>query len=165
MRIIIVAKRPKVTRVVDAYLLDALNEAKKLAHTTDTAHPCSVSLVSIGSCSSRTQLKQALALGIEKGIHITTPDSLNAYTVSELLLDVIQHEQPDVIILTEELANTQQHTGQMLSSLLSHQRITSANTTQHRLLLIREMNSGAYSVAIPASEQTNLAQLKSVYPC
>ncbi len=152
MKIVIAAKRPKISRVVDPFLINAVEEANKLLNKSELSVQNNITVVSIGACRSRVQLKQALALGVQKGIQITTQDSLNAYTVSELLMDLIKHEQPDIVILTEELANAQNHTGQMLSYMLSNAALN-AEHSKKRLLLIREVNSGAYSVAIPAYKQ------------
>jgi electron transfer flavoprotein beta subunit len=155
MKIIIVVKRPKFADHHDAPLQAALTEA--LGAKTDSSN--SIVVVSIGSSQSTAQLEEAIQTGADKGIHIATPDSLNAYTVAEHLVGIVRREKPELIIISEQLSSEECQTGRVLSSMISESfpiQRSELDRKQYRLLVIREMLSGAHTVLLPITGEANI---------
>ena len=154
MKIIIVVKRPELTDNHDAPLQSALTEA--LNAKKDVLN--SIIVVSIGSSKSTAQLEKAIQTGANKGIHIVTPDSLNAYTVAENLVGIVKREKPELLIISEQLSSEECQTGRVLSSMISESfpiKRSELDRNQYRLLVIREMLSGAHTVMLPITSETN----------
>lgn len=152
MKIVVVVKREEHQLTEDLPLQAVLTEA--FCSKTDSSN--TIVVVSIGSDQSMKQLETAIANGADKGIHIATQDSLNAYTIAEFMTTIVKHEKPELIIISDQLTNEQCQTGKTLSSMLNEsypvERCT-LNRKQYRLLVIREMLSGAHTVLLPISAQ------------
>ena len=154
MKIIVVVKRTEDSLIDDSPLQAALTEA--FCSRTDSSN--TVVVVSIGSDHSMEQLDIAIQSGADKGIHIVTQDSLNAYSIAEFMTNIVMYEKPDQIIISEQLTNEQCQTGKTLSSMLNETypvERCALNKKQYRLLVIREMLSGAHTVLLPASIHTS----------
>ncbi|MGY8872064.1 MAG: hypothetical protein ACKVJE_16620 [Pseudomonadales bacterium] len=154
MKIIIVVKRPEVTGLHDASLQAALTEA--FSAKTDSSN--TIVVVSIGSSHSTAQLETAIEIGANKGIHIVTPDSLSAYTVAEHLIGIVKREKPELLIISEQLSSEESRTGRVLSSMINESFSTQCSgldRNQYRLLVIREMLSGAHTVLLPILTDTS----------
>lgn len=150
MKIVVVVERPLQPLDHDYPLQSALNEA--FCSRADSSN--SIVVVSIGSNQSKKQLEMAIESGADKGIHIVTQDSLNAYTVAEFMTNVVKYEKPDLIIISDQLTNEQCQTGKTLASMLNESfplERCALNRKQYRLLVIREMLSGAHTVLLPMS--------------
>lgn len=157
MKIVIAVKREKPQHADDSSLQSALREA--FCSKTDSSN--TIVVVSIGSDQSMNQLETAIENGADKGIHIITQDSLNAYTVAECMSDIVKCESPDLIIISEQLTNEQCQTGKTLSSLLTESfpiKRSALDRKQYRLLVIREMLSGAHTVLLPIVAENNITQ-------
>lgn len=151
MKIVVVVKRTEHTLIDDCSLQAALTEA--FCSRTDSSN--TIVVVSIGSGQSKKQLDLAIESGANKGIHIVTQDSLNAYTVAEFMTNIVKYEKPDQIIISDQLTNEQCQTGKTLSSMLNETypvERCALNRKQYRLLVIREMLSGAHTVLLPISK-------------
>lgn len=154
MKIVVVVKRPEHSLIDDSPLQAALTEA--FCSRTDSSN--TIVVVSIGSDQSKHQLETAIQSGADKGIHIVTQDSLNAYTVAEFMTKIVTYEKPDLIIISDQLTNEQCQTGKILSSMLNESyplERCALNRKQYRLLVIREMLSGAHTVLLPISTPTS----------
>ncbi len=150
MKIVVVVKREVNQLTDDLPLQAALTEA--FCSKTDSSN--TIVAVSIGSDKSMKQLEIAIEGGADKGIHIITQDSLNAYTVAEFMTNIVMQEKPELIILSDQLTNEQCQTGKTLSSMLNESypvKRCALNRKQYRLLVIRELLSGAHTVLLPTS--------------
>ncbi len=118
--------------------------------------------VSIGPKSCQEQLRSALALGADRGIHIETNQSLESLHVAKVLLKISQEEQPDLIILGKQAIDTDNNqTGQMLASLLDIPQATFAcelTIDNNKALVTREIDGGLQTLALhlPAVVTTDL---------
>lgn len=87
--------------------------------------------VSIGNEKSVDQLRQAMALGVDRAIHIQNHTELNALVVARLLKAIAKKEQPDLILLGKQSIDTDHNqTGQMLAGLLNIGQATFASELQ-----------------------------------
>lgn len=155
MKIVIAVKRDANDQQTYFALQQAMAEAF-LKQDNDALNTLVV--VSIGASTDTSQLKDAMDLGAHKGIHVITHDSINAYSVAEQLQRVIAQEEPELIIISPELTGEHCRTGKILSALLDESTMvmnaSHLNRNQYRLLVIREMNSGAYTVLLPIQQAT-----------
>lgn len=160
MKIIVVVKREDIQDRSDIALHTALNEA--FCAKTDKSNTLIV--VSIGSNGSTQQLEMAIESGADKGIQIITHDSLSAYTIAEYMIHIVICEKPDLIIISDQLTSEQCQTSKTLSSMLSEKfpvKRCALDRNQYRLLVIREILSGAHTVLLPTSESTNITEITS----
>src|SRR5688572_17176422 len=58
--------------------------------------------VSIGGDKVQEQLRAAMALGVDRSIHIQADDDLESLNVAKLLRAVVEKEQPGVILLGKQ---------------------------------------------------------------
>lgn len=154
MKIIIVVKRTELTGNHDTSLQAALTEG--FSAKEDSSN--SIVVVSIGSSQSTEQLETAIEIGANKGIHIVTSDSLNAYTVAEHLVGIVKREKPELLIISDQLSSEECQTGRVLSSMINESfsiKRSELDRNQYRLLVIREMLSGAHTVLLPISEDAS----------
>ncbi|MBA3988088.1 electron transfer flavoprotein subunit beta/FixA family protein [Aliidiomarina maris] len=121
-----------------------------------------VVVVSIGPKACQEQIRTALALGADRGIHIeadTTPDSL---AVAKLLKAVVADEQPDLVILGKQSIDSDNNqTGQMLGALTGMPQGTFASevvVNDGKVDVTREVDGGLQTVrlTLPAIVTTDL---------
>lgn len=93
----------------------ALEEAVRLK---EQGVAVEVIAVAIGDKSSQEQLRTALALGADRALLITTDQALEPLAVAKILNQVVQQEQPGLVILGKQAVdNDNNQTGQMLAAL------------------------------------------------
>lgn len=61
-----------------------------------------VVVVSIGSADATHQIRTALAMGADRGVHVVTEDALDPSTSAEALLKVVEDEKPDIVLLGKQ---------------------------------------------------------------
>jgi len=107
----------------------AVEEAIRLkeAKTVDE-----VVVVSIGPKQSQETIRTALAMGADRGIHITTDmridNDLQPLSVAKLLAEVAKKEEPDIFIVGKQSIDSDAaQTGPMLAQLLDWPQCTFAS--------------------------------------
>ncbi|GAB3023322.1 electron transfer flavoprotein subunit beta/FixA family protein [Bowmanella dokdonensis] len=121
-----------------------------------------VVVVSIGSKACQEQIRTALALGADRGIHIETEQSLQSLQVAKLLKKVVEEEKPDLVILGKQSIDSDNNqTGQMLAALCGMPQGTFASRVVingDSIEVTREIDGGLQTVAIklPAVVTTDL---------
>src|SRR5688572_5663919 len=61
-----------------------------------------VVVVSVGSDKVQEQLRSAMALGADRGIHVQAADELESLNIAKLLKAVVAKEQPALILLGKQ---------------------------------------------------------------
>src|SRR5690554_28455 len=121
-----------------------------------------VVVVSIGPKACQEQIRTALALGADRGIHVeadTMPDSL---AVAKLLKGVVADEQPDLVILGKQSIDSDNNqTGQMLGALTGMPQGTFASEVKvedGKVDVTREVDGGLQTLrlTLPAIVTTDL---------
>ncbi|RUO33556.1 electron transfer flavoprotein subunit beta/FixA family protein [Aliidiomarina sanyensis] len=119
-------------------------------------------VVSIGPKACQEQIRTALALGADRGIHVETdtmPDSLGA---AKLLSKVVAEEQPQLVILGKQAIDSDNNqTGQMLAALTDMPQGTFASEVKindGKVQVTREVDGGLQTVelTLPAVVTTDL---------
>ena len=118
--------------------------------------------VSIGPKACQEQIRTALALGADRGIHIETSDMPGSLAVAKLLKAVVDEEAPDLVILGKQAIDSDNNqTGQMLAALSGLPQGTFASEVtveQGQVKVTREIDGGLQTLALklPAVITTDL---------
>ncbi|WP_020408176.1 electron transfer flavoprotein subunit beta/FixA family protein [Hahella ganghwensis] len=121
-----------------------------------------VVVVSIGPKASQEQIRTALALGADRGIHIETEEQVQSLAAAKLLKAVVEKEQPQLIILGKQSIDTDNNqTGQMLAALCGYGQGTFASEVVvegDKVNVTREIDGGLATVSLnlPAVVTTDL---------
>jgi electron transfer flavoprotein beta subunit len=119
-------------------------------------------VVSAGPQTTQETIRQALAMGADRGIHIAHDQPLEPLAVAKLLAAVVAREKPDLIILGKQaIDGDNNQTGQMLAALLGWPQGTFASKIEAKdggLEVTREVDGGLETVALtlPAVVTTDL---------
>lgn len=119
-------------------------------------------VVSIGPAKAQETIRTALAMGIDRGVHIQTDEDLEPLAVAKLLKGVVDAEEPEIVILGKQaIDNDFGATGSMLAALLDWPQGTFANSMDKdgdSLVVAREIDGGLQTVkiALPAVVTTDL---------
>jgi electron transfer flavoprotein beta subunit len=118
--------------------------------------------VSIGPEKAQDQLRQALAMGADRGLLIKTDQDVEPLAVAKLLKAVALEEKPELVILGKQAIDDDcNQTGQMLAALLGWPQGTFASKVEKdgdRLKVTREIDGGLQTVSLklPAVVTTDL---------
>lgn len=128
----------------------AVEEAVRLK---EAGKASAVVVVTIGHKAAQEQVRSALAMGADRGIHIETGTTdLDALTVATLLAKVLEAEQPDLMFLGKQAIDSDNNqTGQMLAALLDWPQATFASKVvidNHEVLVTREVDGGLQTLAL-----------------
>ncbi len=87
-----------------------------------------VVVVSIGVADAAHQIRTALAMGADRGVHVITDDALDPSTAAEVLHKVVDEEKPDVVLLGKQAVDDDMgQTGAMLAERLGWGQATFAS--------------------------------------
>jgi electron transfer flavoprotein beta subunit len=118
--------------------------------------------VTIGGDKSQEQLREAMALGADRSIHIQASDDLEPLNVAKLLKAVVLNEQPALILLGKQSIDSDNNqVGQMLAALCNLPQATFASKVElsaDKVVVSREVDGGeqVLSLQLPAVITTDL---------
>ncbi len=118
--------------------------------------------VSIGPDKAQETIRTALAMGIDRGIHVKTDADVEPLAVAKILKAIVGEESPDLVILGKQaIDDDSNQTGQMLAALLDWPQATFANEITKdgdQLTVGREVDGGIQTikVSLPAIVTTDL---------
>lgn len=118
--------------------------------------------VSVGDKSCQEQIRTALALGADRGIHVDTQGRVEPLVVAKLLKAVVEKEQPQLVILGKQsIDGDNNQTGQMLGALANMGQGTFASKVVvegDQVKVTREIDGGMQTVSLklPAIVTTDL---------
>lgn len=118
--------------------------------------------VSVGDKSCQEQIRTALALGADRGIHVETQGNVEPLVVAKLLKAVVDKEQPKLVILGKQsIDGDNNQTGQMLGALANMGQGTFASkvvVVGDTVNVTREIDGGlqTLSLKLPAIVTTDL---------
>ncbi|MBK8012284.1 MAG: electron transfer flavoprotein subunit beta/FixA family protein [Deltaproteobacteria bacterium] len=150
----------------------AVEEALRL----QKAHGGEVVVVSIGAKDATTQIRQALAMGADRGILVLS-DELDSDAVARVLVKLVAEEKPDLVIMGKQATDDDANqAGQLLAGYLGWPQATFASKTEGleseaekaqkpgvviengEALVLREVDGGLETIAVtlPAVVTTDL---------
>jgi len=121
-----------------------------------------VVVVSIGEKSCQEQIRTALALGADRGIHVEVDGRVEPLEVAKLLKGVVDQEQPSLVILGKQsIDGDNNQTGQMLGALANMGQGTFASEIKidgDTIAVTREVDGGLQTLKLnlPAIVTTDL---------
>lgn len=84
--------------------------------------------LTIGPSAAQETLRTALAMGVDRAIHVETDEELEALSVAKLLRKVVDKEQPSIVLLGKQAIDDDAcQTGQILAGLLGWPQATFAS--------------------------------------
>lgn len=118
-----------------------------------------VMAVSIGCKKAQETIRTALAMGVDRGIHVATDmktdTELQPLAVAKILAAVVEKEKPDIVILGKQaIDGDNNQTGQMLAQLLGWPQGTSASEVviaedRKSIEITREVDGGLQVLDMP----------------
>ena len=118
--------------------------------------------VSIGPAKAQETIRTALAMGMDRGVHVTTDEDLEPLAVAKILKAVAEAEGAEIIIMGKQaIDNDYGSTGGMLAALLGWPIGQYANTVtpgEGKIEVKREIDGGLQTVnlTLPAVVTTDL---------
>lgn len=137
----------------------AVEEAVRLK---ESGAATEVIAVSIGDKACQEQIRTALALGADRGIHLETDQQLDSLNIAKLLQKIVEEEAPQLVILGKQSIDSDNNqTGQMLAALTNMPQGTFASklaVNDDKIQVTREVDGGLQTVelTLPAIVTTDL---------
>ncbi len=118
--------------------------------------------VSIGPSQAQETIRQALAMGADRGILVETDETVEPLAVAKVLRAVTEAEAPEIVLLGKQaIDDDSNQTGQMLAAMLDWPQGTFASEVEiadGKASVTREVDGGLQTVALqmPAVITTDL---------
>ena len=118
--------------------------------------------VSMGPDQCQETIRTALAMGCDRGIHVSTDINLEPLAVAKLLASVVAKENPKLVILGKQaIDDDSNQTGQMLSAILGWSQGTFASNIsieKDNAKVTREIDGGleTLNIKLPSVITTDL---------
>ena len=137
----------------------ALEEALRLR---EKGIATEVVVVGIGPADLTAHLRNGLAMGANRAIHVVTADEVQPLTAARVLLKLVEKEQPELVILGKQaIDDDANQTGQMLAALWDRPQATFASKVEiagGKATVTREVDAGLETIEaeLPAVITTDL---------
>ena len=137
----------------------ALEEALRLR---DKGIATEVVVATIALADAQAHLRNGLAMGANRAIHVVTDQAIQPLTAARTLLKLIEKESPDLVILGKQaIDDDANQTGQMLATLWGRPQATFASKLEiegGKAKVTREVDAGleTLEVDLPAVVTTDL---------
>ena len=137
----------------------ALEEALRLR---DKGIATEVVVATIAPADAQAHLRNGLAMGANRAIHVVADAAIQPLTAARTLLKLIEKEQPDLVILGKQAIDDDAcQTGQMLATLWGRPQATFASKldiADGKATVVREVDAGleTLEVELPAVVTTDL---------
>jgi electron transfer flavoprotein beta subunit len=137
----------------------ALEEALRLR---DKGIATEVVVVTIAPGDAQAHLRNGLAMGADRAIHVVSDDNIQPLTAARALLKLVEREKPDIVLLGKQaIDDDANQTGQMLATLWGRPQATFASKLEvsgNKATVTREVDAGLETLEIdlPAVVTTDL---------
>lgn len=137
----------------------ALEEALRLR---DKGIATEVIVATIAPPDAQAHLRNGLAMGANRAIHVVSDSPIQPLTAARTLLKLVEKEQPDLVILGKQaIDDDSSQTGQMLATLWGRPQATFASKleiAEGKATVTREVDAGleTLEVDLPAVITTDL---------
>ncbi len=119
-----------------------------------------VIVVGIGPADLTAHLRNGLAMGANRAIHVVTSDAVQPLTAARVLLKLIEKEQPGLVILGKQaIDDDANQTGQMLAALWDRPQATFASKVD-----ITPDNGGAGKATVTREVDAGLEVIEAELP-
>jgi len=128
---------------------NAIEEAVKLKESGKAKE---IVAVTVGEEKAQETVRKALAVGVDRGIHIKSDNYIEPLGVAKILKKIVEKEKPDLVFLGKQAIDDDcNQTGQMLAALLGWPQGTFASKIEHKDKIIevtREIDEGLETIEI-----------------
>jgi len=128
---------------------NAIEEAVKLKESGKAKE---IIAVTIGEDKAQETVRKALAVGVDRGIHVKSDSYIEPLGIAKILKKVVEKEKPDLVFLGKQAIDDDcNQTGQMLAAMLSWPQGTFASKVEHKDKIIevtREVDEGLETIQI-----------------
>ena len=128
---------------------NAVEEAVRLKESGKAKE---VIAVTIGEEKTQETVRKALAVGVDRGIHIKTDSYVEPLGVAKILKKIVEKEKPDLVFMGKQAIDDDcNQTGQMLAALLGWSQGTFVSKIQLKdkiVQVIREVDEGLETIEI-----------------
>src|SRR5438445_12738208 len=137
----------------------ALEEALRLR---EKGIATEVIVATIAPADWQANLRNGLAMGANRAIHVVTSDAIQPLTAARVLLKLIEKEQPQIVLLGKQAIDGDcNQTGQMLAALWNRPQATFASKVEvngNAAKVTREVDAGLETIEVdlPAVITTDL---------
>ena len=137
----------------------AVEEAIRLR---ERGHATELVAVSVGPQAVQEQLRTALAMGMDRAIHVDTAEALQPLEVAQIFKALAEQEQAQIVLLGKQaIDDDANQTGQMLAALWDRPQATFASAIEingNTARVTREVDAGleVIEVDLPAVITTDL---------
>jgi len=137
----------------------ALEEALRLREKGIASE---VVVVTIGPANAQAHIRNGLAMGANRAIHVVSEEAIQPLTAARALLKLIEKEQPGIVILGKQAIDDDcNQTGQMLAALWDRPQATFASKIEisgQVARVTREVDAGLETIEVdlPAVITTDL---------
>jgi electron transfer flavoprotein beta subunit len=137
----------------------ALEEALRLR---EKGIATEVIVATIGPPDAQAHLRNGLAMGANRAIHVVTTEPVQPLTAARVFLKLVEKEQPGLVILGKQaIDDDANQTGQMLATLWGRPQATFAGKVEvagDKATVVREVDAGleTLEVDLPAVVTTDL---------
>jgi len=137
----------------------ALEEALRLR---EKGVATEVIIATIGPADAQAHIRNGLAMGANRAIHVVTSDAVQPLTAARVLLKLIEKEQPQIALLGKQAIDDDcNQTGQMLAALWDRPQATFASKVEvngNAARVTREVDAGLETIEVdlPAVITTDL---------
>ena len=109
--------------------------------------------VTIGPAAAQEQLRTALAMGVDRAMHVAAEEDLQPLAVAKVLKGICDDERPDLVILGKQAIDDDcNQTGQMLAALQNWAQGTSISRLAIEdgvASVVREVDGGLERLELP----------------
>jgi len=121
-----------------------------------------VIVATIAPANAQPHLRNGLAMGADRALHVVTETAVQPLTAARVLLKLVEKEQPGLVILGKQaIDDDANQTGQMLATLWRRPQATFASKLEiadGKATVVREVDAGleTLEVELPAVVTTDL---------
>ena len=128
---------------------NAVEEAVKLKESGKVTE---VVAVTIGEEKAQDTVRKALAVGVDKGIHVKADSYIEPLGIAKILKKVVEKEKPNMVFLGKQAIDDDcNQTGQMLAAMLNWPQGTftsKINLKDKTMEIVREIDEGLETIEI-----------------
>jgi len=128
---------------------NAIEEAVKIK---EAGKATEVVAITIGEEKTQDTVRKALAVGVDRGIHVKADGIIEPLAVAKILKKIVDKEKPDLVFMGKQAIDDDcNQTGQMLAALLNWPQATFVSKIEIKdkfLEVVREVDEGLETIEV-----------------
>ena len=128
---------------------NAIEEAVKIKEAGKAKE---VVAITVGEEKAQETIRKALAVGVDRGIHVKTNENTEPLAVAKILQKIVDKEKPDLVFMGKQAIDDDcNQTGQMLAALLNWPQATFVSKIEIKdkfLEVVREVDEGLETIEV-----------------